>query len=1464
LSVDTNESVFTRADWRNGKLVSAQNIGLPGDTAAHVRWYEFDTSGPAPILVQQGTISPGPGVSTYFGSVAINAGGDIGLTYMESSATEFVSMDIAGRKAADPLGTMTPGVLVAAGTGDGFFARAGDYSGIAVDPSDGTTFWAENEYQGNALWNTRVASFTVVIPPDKDWYSVNARAGDTLNVSIGLPASGPGEFSNNLSPTINLYDPQGNQVASGTTSSSYKTGADGTYYVQVSSASGTQGEYVLHVAGATGPLPALAVTQVNPPGGALIQPPLSITVDFNHSIDLPSLTASELTVTDVTHPQQGTITASSFTVVNGHEVTWFLPGGFNGDREDNRVTIAGLIQDISGAALNTFTEDYTTDNVPPTVVASSITEAQVLPTGNLTEVVTFSEPMNPSLVTAASFSLHGIFRSLDYKPASSGFDPSGTVLTINYSNLPDDGYTLTLFSSGLQDLVGLDLSPGNFVVDFSLNLGTGPFPVPLSPVNPFGSLIYSGRVTNAYSYVGDTDSYTVSVDPNQTITVVVSAPHSQATVTLIDPNGHTIGSASASAVGGFAVLQTVPTDIASTGTYTIVVGGVGSAFGLETAQLILNAAVQTESNGGTPESDDTRAGAQDLTSSFINLGNGASRGSVLGTIPGGVASGDVYLNERNPFGPGGSIALYDNNGNLIQLIQNPAFKAGIISGVELGPDNSLYVGVDTSNGGLGRGGNGGELVHFDSSGNLLGTIHLPNDFFGSGLVYPYGFDVAPDGTIWVPQPNSGNLIHTDSAGNLIRSYFVGGNPEDAAVRADGRVFIANSGFGAVQQLDPGSGNLTPFAIVSAPMGVAFASPGGNGDLVVTDSSSGIDYFNSSGGLDKFVSAFFASKGEPDRSGNTFVVSSRFQDLRKFDPSGHQSLDVPLSGSPTQLAVVGVDASPPPPPDTSDDYSFSLNTGQSVTIALTDLSGGQAGLDLEDPSGTILATGIPVSTNVNIKINNYVASTGGTFYIHVTGSGVTYSLVVTRSADFDTEGNDSRATAQNINTPRGVLGSLGVPLAAQTLTFDELPIQPVDGLHFKGVTFGFQVGGFSSADALYGASGLGVTTFTSDPGLEGTTQGVLTLNFDVPVSLLRFGVALSTPFITLPSAATVTLYDASAGLVGTFTVDASPGSFTYPSGQFSYSGTPVSRAVITFNRSFAFPPRFVVDNLTFASYDTQDWYSITADAGNTLSIATSTPADGSGEFGNQLDPHIVLLDSNGTIVATGTDGSDGRNETLNYTVPSGAGGTYFIEVLSDHGTRGEYYLNITDPPSLALQTAVSDTSLTGGNRSLAGPALISSSSTTQNFNGPGVVSGPSGPSATGSQPVSMPATRVAAPDNRSVATTGNTTGFDADVLAADVGRARWDQVNAHDFSRDYPAQGSPLAIRMDSSTLTAEKAQVEVAVDLLFSANSNEEAQRIALTLPEQSGSLAAEDWWLTPAVSQSLRDNANRRVRRDY
>src|SRR5260370_30865033 len=160
--INTDDSRMFNSAMRFGQIVAAQAVVDFDNFATHVRWYQFDTAGDAPILAQMGNINQGLNVNTYYPSIDINMAGDLGMTFMESSDSEYMSMYVTGRKKADPLNTMQQPVLVFAGHDVYQGGRAGDYSGTTVDPVDGITFWSANEYKPqDAGWGTGIASSSI-------------------------------------------------------------------------------------------------------------------------------------------------------------------------------------------------------------------------------------------------------------------------------------------------------------------------------------------------------------------------------------------------------------------------------------------------------------------------------------------------------------------------------------------------------------------------------------------------------------------------------------------------------------------------------------------------------------------------------------------------------------------------------------------------------------------------------------------------------------------------------------------------------------------------------------------------------------------------------------------------------------------------------------------------------------------------------------------------------------------------------------------------------------------------------------------------------------------------------------------------------------------------------------------------------------------------------------------------------
>ena len=875
-----------------------------------------------------------------------------------------------------------------------------------------------------------------------DYYAVRVKAGDNLTFTTSTPAGGANEFVNTLDPELLLFDENGKLVAVADGNASdgrnsvitYKVpkGDAGVWTIEVTSADATQGEYGLQATGATGALPKFTVASTDPPKGALIQPPTDIFITFSAPVLGTSLTPDELEVNGVA--------ATAVTLVSANTVDWTVPLSAypTGADLSNTVTIGtdadgNQVTDVSGQTLtpNPFSYKFDTTNIAPTVVKSTIDGKVFSPApADVTEVVTFSQPMNTSFTTSASFNLVGNFRNVSYAAASFIWSANDKVLTINYIGLPDDTYTLTLFASGFQSSVGINLA-GDYNANFTVKLGTATFGGTFKPVPPLGDLIYTGTDTHVLSTSNDVDSLTVSLNAGETLTLIGS-PTTQALqlqITLFDPNSKKIASATASGPGADATIETAA--VATTGLYTIKIKDVNGTIGLYSIQATLNAALKI---GGT--SNDTIATAQDLTGSSYGLGTGgADRLAALGTLVGGPSFGDALVVEASDV-----ILINQSSGHIVQRFTSPAFSGLTLFDVALAPDNTFYVLGDADI-------FTGVIVHMDLQGNTLGSFTLPVS--DPGTYYsPEGFGLDPkDGSFWVPLINSASLLHVDSAGNLLSVNSVPAFAEDAAVGPDGKIYLTQTLGAEISVFDPTTGTDSFFASSPSPSNLTWSAAG---DLWVGDFNNGAEEFDSAGNLIQSIADAGAIAAEPALSGNVWDTNLTTALVNQFTAAGGLLTSTSFSPFLPGLAVLGdvPNEAPLPLADNQDFYSFELFAGQTATAVVESLNGKAAQISIVDANGDVLASGISGATNVSQAIEKFVAPANGTYYVKVTGeTGVQYSLTVTRGATFSLQPHNSISTAEDVTGTGGVLGNLAVPTSPffvlDDVQFGANPIYPTD-------------------------------------------------------------------------------------------------------------------------------------------------------------------------------------------------------------------------------------------------------------------------------------------------------------------------------------------------------------------------------------------------------------------------------------
>jgi subtilase family serine protease/methionine-rich copper-binding protein CopC/type 1 glutamine amidotransferase len=560
-------------------------------------------------------------------------------------------------------------------------ATAQDISGIGA---------ALGWISGTGLTSS-VSPFTA-LQPDEDFYRVRGLATDVLAVAVIAPGADPGQLTNDLQPTVEVlaFEPDGGEL-----------GSPGTHTLRVSAATPDGGEYLLTVSGASLGFAPFTVVESDPAEDAETASAIpEITLTFSDTLLLTALDPEDFTI-DGQAP-------GAVTLVDGRTVR--LVSADPLAEGPHTVEIAGQILDVQGTELEPFTLNFTSNFNLPRVETSSVLEGDSLAPGRFVYNATFNKELDITVLDASDVALVGAATGL-HSPVSGGFeyDLDTDTLTVDFGDLPEDAYTLRLFSGDgrFEDVAGngLDGEPdptttvpsgdgfvgGDFVVHFGVDVtGIREIPVPLAAKFPLGSLIYDPPANGVIGPAVDVDAWTMEVDSGQTITVVVEPDGSlRPSVTLVGPDSDT-ATAHAAAAGEAAILQTVVAD--APGTYTITVSGLEASVGAYTVRVILNAAREAEGLGST--TNDSRADAEDIDGSFLSLtGGSGQRGAILGTLPAGISDVDWHsftlaLNQRVTLAVTGqaegrfTLDLYDpageqlaraipggTNGNVDQLIR---------------------------------------------------------------------------------------------------------------------------------------------------------------------------------------------------------------------------------------------------------------------------------------------------------------------------------------------------------------------------------------------------------------------------------------------------------------------------------------------------------------------------------------------------------------------------------------------------------------------------------------------------------------------------------------------------------------------------------------------------------------------------------------------------------------------------
>ncbi len=861
---------------------------------------------------------------------------------------------------------------------------------------------------------------------------------------------------------------------------------------------------------------------------------------------------------------------------------------------------------------------------------------------------------------------------------------------------------MSSFSRSIKRFLGFTRSPiqrplrSKLTVEaFEDRITPTAFPTPLTQIAPAGSLIYGGTVADDISVASEVDSYTIDLDAGQKLSIGMSpAAGLQGSFEILSPTLAVIGGGSSAVAGAPASAQNVP--VATAGTYTINFTGLAGTTGTYGVQLGLNAQGEAELPGTT--TNNTIGTAEDINGSFSSLGGGASRGAVLG-VSDTVASNFVDI---SPVGTGRFVlGLGDDTGFNVPFANLSGFSFPYYGTTYTGTAGALSINASTNG-----------LITF---GALTGTA-------GNGAMA-----TSPSQAAIAPWWDDLNILAVN-----------GGN-----------IYYLVSGAGASQTLTIQWSNVIRFASADVPWSFQ-AILAANGDI----------QFNYGPGITaaELGAATTGIKHAGTTAATSLPIVLNLNGV--LTPAAPNQLvgsniSAKYTAASDSFALV-----PPPPasPDTyaltllagqKNTVALTSLTAGALTVSLLD--GGGAVLQTAVAGATNVSSAINGFT-VPADGTYYLQVTGV--------SNVQYSLVVTKNAAFDLENNDivpiditgetgalgyvgpdsTAPFVPFIQSPVGQFEDISASgTAVALLAGGTGAVNLDDGTGTVPIGFSFPFYGTSQTTIYVNANG--VMTFGATVGaavlassftnlnLTTSTQPIIAAYWDdlhisgqpnsaVLTQVLDAGGAnerlvvqwnnVSYFSTTAPGRQGGVTFQAILGANGsiefnyqnlvTAQVGGSPAGVSATIGTKAAGAQTVSslnRTLVGFNTG---PTPYVNSNLsTTLVQKSLDVYAVTLSAlQGGLSISTTTPSDGVGEFVNTLNPKIELFTSTGVLLSSGTAGGDGRNETISNSLLT-PGSTYFIRVSTEGGTAGEYFLSYSATLATPTTTVVgsSDASALAG-------------------------------------------------------------------------------------------------------------------------------------------------------------------------
>ncbi len=431
--------------------VTEQGDGLPGHSAPHVAYFGSSSIGDFNFGRVFGTLTSGPLTLRSDVSPQLN----LQYRYEGEGGTPYDRAEVR-------VSTNGGASFTTVANNSTHFGPTLTWESAAVDLSAyaGQTillqFWFDSiDGISNTGLGWQIDDVSVTgVSDQQDHFSFPVNQGDRLVIRTLTPGDGAGQPTNVLDARLDLYNADGQLVASDDNGGpdgrnaalSYTAVSSGLYTVRVGAGS-VGGVYQLQIAGSTASnhLAPIVVSVIPPNAGALAAAPPNLTVTLSESVRADTVQASDLTFSTPG------VTVTGVEVVDGRTLRFGLSIP-NAAGAYHYQIAAGALTDLQGLGVQPFDGSFVVDVTGPRVVATTPGTQASAPFTELT--FEFDE-----FVLADSVSTTDVFAftgpdGANLLNAVTGVAVVDNRVTVRFSQqLAAGPYTMTL-GPDIQDLVG--------------------------------------------------------------------------------------------------------------------------------------------------------------------------------------------------------------------------------------------------------------------------------------------------------------------------------------------------------------------------------------------------------------------------------------------------------------------------------------------------------------------------------------------------------------------------------------------------------------------------------------------------------------------------------------------------------------------------------------------------------------------------------------------------------------------------------------------------------------------------------------------------------------------------------------------------------------------------------------------------------------------------------------------------